>query len=184
MSGAPAAVVVSGHMVDRPDRPTARFPADEVERIAAVIDAALGDWGVAPGTTIVTGGARGADILGAEAGLRLGAAVHLCLAVPPAEFEERSVALPGTDWGVRFRALLDRAEVEVVSPDGGADDVVFARANERMAEVARGITPAPYLLVVWDRERGDGPGGTADLVKTLGVDPGGERLRIIDPTTG
>jgi len=53
----------------------------------------------------------GADILAAEAGLERGARVVLGLALPPEEFEQRSVVLPGTDWQARFRALLDRSEV-------------------------------------------------------------------------
>ncbi|HET9517847.1 MAG TPA: hypothetical protein VFO77_08990, partial [Actinoplanes sp.] len=65
MSGA-RVVLVSGHLVDGPERPEPRFPADQVswvtDRVADVLDL----WRVGPGTTLVCGGARGADIIAAE----------------------------------------------------------------------------------------------------------------------
>src|SRR5262245_30800712 len=114
MNGRPSVVVVSGHMVDAPGRPRERFPPREVPRVDAAVRDALDDWGVGPSTTLITGGARGADLLAAEAARERGAAVRLLLAFGPDEFEEQSVALPGTDWADRFRAMLGEADVEVV----------------------------------------------------------------------
>jgi hypothetical protein len=177
MPAPPLVVVVSGHMVDAPDRPRPRFPASAVPRVAAEVAAALDRWGVGPETTLVTGGARGADILAAEAALARGARLRLVLALPPDEFVATSVALPGSDWTDRFRDLLRVADVEVV--DWAGDDV-FALTNERILTVARALDADPYAIVVWDGEPGDGPGGTEDFVRRLG--PAGERLVVIDPT--
>src|SRR4051812_32306973 len=157
----PRVVVVSGHMVDTPDRPRPRFPPSEVPRVAAEVAAALDRWAVGPATTLVTGGARGADILAAEAALARGARLRLVLALPPDEFVAASVALPGSDWAERFGELLRVAEVEVV--DGAGEDV-FALTNERILAVARALDDHPCAIVVWDGERGDGPGGTEDFV--------------------
>ncbi|MGX5653416.1 patatin-like phospholipase family protein [Geodermatophilus nigrescens] len=184
MSDSPVVVAVSGHMVDTPDREEPRFPAGQVARVAREVDEAFDTWGVGPGTTIVCGGARGADLLAAEAGLRRGARVRLCLALPPGEFERRSVDLPDTDWVTRFRALLQRSEVEAPSAgeataDGGDP---FARANARLVAVARSMTESPHALLVWNGRRGDGPGGTADFVRRLGFTGPGPRVRVIDPT--
>jgi hypothetical protein len=155
-------IAVSGHMIDAPDRPRPRFPPDQIPRVAEAIRAALEAWDVGPGTTVVSGGARGADLLVSEQALARGARIRLCLALPPDEFERRSVALPGTDWSSRFRRVLDHADVEIVGSREQADDV-FVRANMRIVEVARTLAAGtPRAIVVWDGRAGDGPGGTRD----------------------
>ena len=179
MAGQPNVVVVSGHMVDAPDRPEPRFPSEQVPRVTRAVEAALAGWGVGPGTTLVTGGARGADIVAAEAARERGARLRLVLALDADEFVSRSVALPGTDWEQRFYALLTQADVEVV---GGPDDEdVFARTNDRIIEVVREIDERPYAVIVWDGEEGDGPGGTRDFVARLGRSIDDERVVVIDP---
>jgi PAS domain-containing protein len=180
MTSPPDVVVVSGHMVDTPDRPQPRFPAEQVPRVAEEVRDALARWSVGKGTTLVTGGARGADILAAEEARARGAALRLVLALEPVEFVSRSVALPGTDWEERFRRLLGQAEVEVV--DGPDDEDVFARTNRRIVEVARAIDRNPHAVIVWDGKEGDGPGGTRDFVSQLGHDLEDDHVAVIDPT--
>ena len=171
-------VVVSGHMVDTPDRERPRFPANQIPRVAQEIREVLRRWDLGPGATLVTGGARGADILAAEIALRRGAEVHLVLAFAPETFKERSVALPGTDWEERFDALVAQSEYEVV---GGPDEDVYERTNDRIIELARGIDERPHALIVWNGEGADGAGGTSDFVQRLGHVSGDERLVIIAP---
>jgi hypothetical protein len=118
------------------------------------VRAQLERWGVGPGTTLITGGARRADIIAAEAALARGAALRLVLACEPDDFVPASVALPATDWADRFRTVLGRSDVEVV---GGSDDEVYARTNQRIIECAREIDERPHALVVWNGEKGDGP---------------------------
>ena len=182
MNGRPSVVVVSGHMVDAPGRPRERFPPKEVPRVDEAVRKALDDWGVGPSTTLITGGARGADLLAAEAALKRGATVRLLLAFPPDEFEAKSVALPGTDWADRFRKVRGNAdvEVEVVEHPPGADP--FEHTNTRIIEVARAIDPEPYAVIVWNGEEGDGPGGTRDFVAQLGHSMDDPHVRVIDPT--
>jgi hypothetical protein len=177
---APRVVVAGGHMVDAPDRARPRFPADQVGRVGAAVRAALDGWGVDGSTTLITGGARGADLLAAEAAAERGARVRIVLALPADEFEARSVALRGTDWASRFRRALQAAEVEQ-PVDAPAGDV-FAAANARMIDAARALDAEPHALVVWDGREGDGPGGTRDLVRRLGHTGPGERVRVVDPT--
>jgi PAS domain-containing protein len=179
MSVQPDVVVVSGHMVDSPDRPKPRFPAEQVSRVAGEVQAALERWHVGPGTTLVTGGARGADIVAAEAARARGARLRLVLALEPDEFVSRSVALPGTDWEQRFRALLGEADVEV--GDGPDDDTLFARTNDRIIEVARELDERPHAVIVWNGEEGDGPGGTGDFVARLAPVAGDGHVVVIDP---
>ena len=53
--------------------------------------------------------AAGADIVMAEALLAHGAALHVVLPCPPAQFEAQSVAPAGAEWTLRYRALLGAA---------------------------------------------------------------------------
>ena len=181
----PKAVLASGHVVDTPDRPTPRFPPDQVPRVTAEVRDVLGVWDVGPSTTVVTGGARGADLIVAEQGLARGARVLICLALPQDEFERRSVELPGSDWVSRFRKVLKVADVRLLSDEIGAvpeDDEVFAVTNQWMVEVARSLAPTPHAVIVWDGKEGSGPGGTRDLVRRLEVQGPEQRIRVIDPT--
>lgn len=180
MGDRPAAVVVSGHMIDAPGRPRPRFPAGEVPRVTAEVRAALERWHVGPGTTLITGGARGADIIAAEEARARGAGIRLLLAFPPADFERESVEIPNTDWVARFRAIHAVAEVDVV--EQATDGDPFERTNARIVEEARALDPEPHALIVWDGKAGDGPGGTRDFIRRLGYSEPGERVRIIDPT--
>jgi hypothetical protein len=180
MTAQPAVVVVSGHMVDTPDRPTPRFPQEELPRVATEVRRAFARWSVGKGTTLVTGGARGADIIAAEEARACGASLRLVLALDPDEFVARSVRIPGTDWEERLRALLPQAGVEVV--DGPDDDELFARTNRRIIEVAREIHPRPHAVIVWNGKEGDGPGGTRDFVSQLGHDLEDDSVAVIDPT--
>src|SRR4051812_25853417 len=117
-------------MVDLPDRQAPRFPPSEVPRVAGEVQRALDQWGVGPHTTLVSGGARGAHILAAEAALDRGATLRLVLSAPETAFERTSVELPESDWLQRFRALLAHATVEVVDDPEGDD--VYARTNDRI----------------------------------------------------
>ncbi len=185
MAAEPPVVVVSGHMVDAPDRRRPRFPPDQVARVTSEIRQALERWGVGPATTVVTGGARGADIIAAEQALELGARLHLCLALEADEFERRSVALPGTDWSARFRAVLARATAEVVISATGSpmpSGLVFERANRRILELGRSLAAgAPQALIVWNGQASGERGGTQDFVARLGaVDD--DRIAVVDPT--
>jgi uncharacterized protein len=178
-------VVVSGHMVDAPDRPVPRFPATEVARVTDEIVGALDRWSVGEQTTVVSGGARGADIIVAEQARLRGAQIVLCLAVPPDEFVERSVALPDSDWAERFSVLLADAEVRVLGDERGdvaSGDDVFAQTNAWIIDVARAVgEQPPHAVIVWDGHEGDGPGGTRDFVRRLGHHGPDPRIAVIDP---
>ena len=169
-------------MVDLPNRPQARFPPEQVPRVTAEVRSQLARWGVGPGTTLFTGGARGADIIAAEAALERGAAVRLVLALAPADFVSSSVALPHSDWEERFRVLLDQPAVDVEVVGGAKDDDVYARTNERIIERAREVDDHPLALVVWDGKEGDGAGGTSDFVACLSRVSGDDHVVTVEPT--
>jgi uncharacterized protein len=180
----PTVVLASGHVIDAPGRTPPRFPPEQEPRVRDQVRRALDEWGVGPDTTVITGGARGADLIVAEEGLRRGAKVMICLALPQEEFEQRSVELPGSNWVDRFRQVLEAADVRHLSERAGAvrGDEVFTQANLWMVEEATRLDSRPHAVIVWNGKQGDGPGGTKDLVRQLGVDRPDQRVCVIDPT--
>jgi len=180
-------VVVSGHMVDQPDRPKPRFRPSAVRRVTNGMQDALREWKVGPNSLVIAGGARGADIIGAEQGLALGATVWLLVALPDDEFIAASVAIPGTDWEARYRALRRRCPTRFQAEELGPlrpDEDVFERNNDWCLAMGRAEAgdDGLHALVVWDGATADGPGGTGDFVqraRQLGAD-----VLVIDPLHG
>ena len=179
----PKVLLVSGHMIDKPDRESPRFPPSEVPRVTRQVEAALREWGVGPETTVICGAARGADLIAAERAHALGARIKLVLARPADDHVEKSVDLPGTDWAQRFRHMLTISDVQELS--GTAEDV-YGAANDRMIELgretARRESAELLVLLIWNGRTGDGEGGTRDVVAKLGFAGPGPHVRVIDPT--
>jgi hypothetical protein len=175
----PVVVVAGGHLIDPPDHPSPRFPADQIDRVTSRIRESLSDWNVGPGTTVICGGARGSDLIVAEEAMVRGATCIISLALPVREFEQRSVHLPGTDWIERFRRVLANADVR--DPIDRAADP-FEATNTAMVDVALQLDQRPHALLVWDGKQGRGVGGTSDLVRQLKIDGPHARVRVIDPT--
>jgi hypothetical protein len=179
-------VVVSGHVTDAPDRSVPRFPEDAVRAVQRTLHAVLDGWGVGEDDLLVCGGARGADLVAADAARSLGATVWLLLAAAPEAFVESSVVGGDPSWVDTFWQAVQRTPSWVLERDSrfaGRDDI-YAAANEWMLEVATaqaGAAPA-RLVVVWDRAPAAGAGGTAHMVAE--AHDRGAPIVIIDPLTG
>ncbi len=180
----------SGHMIDRAERPAARFPAGKEAAVRAALAAQLNEWQIAAGDLALCGAANGGDTLFAELCLERGAEVWLMLALPENEFLNRSVRSDATgNWENRYYRLRDAPGVKVFvqserlkSPPRGTD--VFARNNLWLLNTARSEAEAKnlYALLVWDEQpTGDGPGGTSDFAARV-RDLGGHLAPIINPT--
>jgi len=177
-------VVSSGHMVDAPGRTPPRFPPSAEDSVRRRMAAVLERWRVGDGDLAICGGARGSDTLFAEICVERGATVRLYLPLPRGDFLRESVRLPGTDWEQRFyrlRAICETSyQDERLGPPPGRMDR-FTRNNLWQIDTAR-AEAAPgklHVVLVWDGNVGDGPGGTADFAEAAHrVDA---RLEIIDP---
>jgi EAL domain-containing protein (putative c-di-GMP-specific phosphodiesterase class I) len=176
-------VVFSGHMIDRPDRPKPRFPAEhepEVERalgdVAKALVRAHGD------AIVYLSSAAGADILFAEACASEGIPYSVHLPFVEADFIESSVRPCGDAWVRRFdavkrRALVDRDQVSdpagaIIMPEHLGElcrGSPYATLNRWMLASARAYDAKHVVLVVlWDgQSQGDGPGGTAEMVDAV-----------------
>lgn len=132
---APGIIAFAGHMIDRPDRAAARFPAS----LEAAVAAHLGERLVALHRPIVyTSAACGSDLLFVEAALAVGAEVNIVLPFDREDFVASSVAFAGAGWVARFDAALARATrvVQATEERYLGDDVLFAHAQALVGGLA------------------------------------------------
>jgi hypothetical protein len=165
----------TGHMIDDPKRPTPRFPPDKEDAARLAIESAIiaerdRPGGVALG---IAGGASGGDILFHELCAKHGICTRLLLALPPNQYIEESVAPAGGDWVQRFDLLTEKLPTRVLANSKQlpawlaekTDYSIWQRNNlwtlyNAIAEGGQDVT----LIALWDGKKGDGPGGTGDLV--------------------
>lgn len=182
-SGFGQVVVVTGHMTDGPTRSVSRFPEHAVPAVRARIERTLTSWRFGAGDLLISGGARGADLIAASAARALGASVWLLLAVPPDVFERDSVATAGEPWVEQFRALVRSVPTWVLDApiDDDDPDAVYVATNAWMLELATAQADGqPFrLLAVWDGLEAAGPGGAGDMVDAARKK--GADVTIIDP---
>jgi hypothetical protein len=166
----PAVVVFTGHMIDRPGRPAARFPARIEPEIGAAIEQRLEELNAGFG---FSGAACGSDILFLEAMKRRGQ-THIVLPFGIDGFRRESVDFPPRgNWSARFdRVLKDATEVQTAS--GAPQEwggIVFEYANLILLGLAvlksQALDTELIGLAVWDgKATGDGAGGTASTIAT------------------
>lgn len=158
----------SGHMIDAPDRPAPRFPADKELSAAQKIWAALDVLGAGPGDLALAQGASGGDILFLEACRERGLRLQLLLPLAEPEFIERSI-LPsagGAKWRDRYYTLKAgmKNALRVMPDELGSllkDMDPFERCNLLLLHtaLAYGVDKVRFICL-WDGGGGDGPGGT------------------------
>jgi len=173
-------IVATGHRADALDRPPpGRFP-NTPECIAAArqwLQKALKtekDATIAGSVSGIGGAASGTDLLFHEVCAELGIRTVIVLPIPIEDYRRKSVADGGPDWVERFIKLV-AVNPPIVLSD--TDEVpvwartihnysVFQRGNIWMIENALLYPNADVtLLALWNGKAGDGPGGTADMVK-------------------
>lgn len=171
----------SGHMIDAPCRKEARFPADKEPIAAAAIAKALADLGAGGNDLALTQGAAGGDILFAEAAIARGLRVQLLQPLPEPEFITASI-LPSQDgdaWRQRYftlrshpHCLPPRAMPDCLGPlpkdAHGNEASPFERCNLWLlnSALALGIRRTRFIGL-WNGGGGDGPGGTAHMMKEV-----------------
>jgi hypothetical protein len=157
-------LVFTGHMVDRPGRSQARFPAALVGAARRAIEACVDRQTRGREKKDVAGYAslaRGGDILFHEICRERDFRTVVVLPFPPAQFLRSSVEGAEGDWPRSRTCGMKRLHpaaaswtfLNLMMPTGYA---ISAYAREG-GEV--------QLIALWDGGGGDGPGGTADLVK-------------------
>ena len=165
------AVLFCGHMIDAPGRPVERFPARLEALVARAIAGELDAIGAGEGDIGLCSAACGSDLLFAAAALARRMTLRIHLPFGEGEFIERSVAFGGEHWIALYRRVTETAGAivadDVLGPLQRGEDP-FTRNNLLMLSLAeRTAAQALRLICVWDGEEGDGPGGTAHLVRAV-----------------
>ncbi len=172
------AILFTGHMIDAPDRKTARLPPRAEAAARDAIRRSLESLLAAQASETfvgIAGGASGGDLIFHELCFQRKIPTLLRLALPIDHYIEASVAPAVGDWVQRFHALLGRLgpaavrvlDDTVILPEaltGGAELNIWQRTNLRMVEEAISLAPRRTLVALWDGNAGDGPGGTEHLV--------------------
>jgi class 3 adenylate cyclase len=165
----PRVAVFVGHMIDRPERPSPRFPPQLEPAVRQAIRDRLRQRDVRIG---YASAACGSDILFLETILELQGEAHVILPYDQELFRQDSVELiQGADWGERYvRVLQAASEVQSASEQrlvagsvsyDYANILLYGLATIRAHQLETDLIP----LAVWDGRAGHGPGGTADTVR-------------------
>ena len=136
----------------------------------------------------IAGGAAGGDILFHEVCAEPDVAIptRLLLALPADAYVADSVQYAGAAWAARFWDIHRRLPPVVLgeddaprgSTDAGAESL-WSRNNEWLLRTALARGDAEItLLLLWDGQAGDGPGGTAEMI-ALARRCSHRRLRIV-----
>lgn len=174
----PSVIAFAGHMIDRPDRKTPRFPAELEKAIADKIRQKIEK--LKPGFGF-SSAACGSDILFLEAMLDRGAEISIVLAYNEDEFVRDSVDfIPNSNWRARFDRVMARAARVITASNqrleiGGisyefCNQLFLGLATIRARQLNTELVP----LAVWNRMTGDGPGGAASAIeqwRSAGYEP-------------
>ena len=176
----------SGHMIDAPDRPEPRFPPDKEPIAARAIAAKLDELEAGAEDIALCGGACGGDLLFAEACLARDMRVELRLAFDEPTFLQRSVAFAGDRWVERYYEVKARPTTAVLIMPNELGPVLtgvsaFSRTNIWQLYTALAWGPEKVRFAcLWNRQGGDGPGGTEHMHDTVKRYSG--RVYVLDTT--
>ena len=132
----PRVVVFTGHMVDRPDRPTPRFPPGAEPAVADAIASRLRRLNAGFG---YASAASGSDILFLEAIHAIPGKTVVVLPYAIEEFAQDNVSFPAGDWPSRFERVLAQAgrDVKVATARRfAAGGALFEYANSLLLGLA------------------------------------------------
>lgn len=166
----PKVVMFTGHMIDRQDRKFPRFPAHLEDKVEQAIENKLKEYGPVIG---FASAACGSDILFLESILgKCRGEAYVVLPYDRKAFAEDSVDAVGGDWHQRYENVLsDATEVITVSPHQKSKwgSISYEYSNLILTGLsmlaARHLECEVMCLSVWDESPGDGPGGTASIVR-------------------
>lgn len=163
----------SGHMIDKADRAQARFPAAMEPLVKDALAKKLEELAISADDLAITSGACGGDLLFVEHCLARGIRVEMNIPFDVPAFLQSSVVFAGEGWQKRFNAVKENPLLKVfVMPErlGAVPQNVnpYARNNRWMLYSALAYGPEKVRFIsLWDGAKGDGAGGTEDMVATV-----------------
>jgi hypothetical protein len=172
-------IVATGHRADAPSRPPpGRFPNTStcIDKAKGWLREALQAEKAETAGTLsgIAGAASGVDLLFHQVCKELGIPTKVCLPIPIEAYRRESVADGGPDWVEKFNRLVTGNPPIVLSDSDELpawaqrikDYGVFQRGNIWLMQDALLRPNADVTLIaLWNQKAGEGPGGTADMVK-------------------
>jgi len=166
--------VFSGDTIDQPSRTPPRFPPDmedvvrqSIKRKLEELEAGLNDL------AITAGAANGGDILFIEECLKCKMKVEVYLPFEIPRYIKESVSLASSEWSRRFYRIHKNPNVTFhFQPDRLGPvperENVYERNNRWALYSARGFgIEQMEMIVLWDGQPSDLPGGTSHMVKEM-----------------
>jgi hypothetical protein len=169
------AILFSGHMMDKPDRPEPRFPQAMEAAVTERINLALDALGAGPSDMAFCQAAAGGDLIFLEAALQRGVKCQVLLPFDEPSFLHQSVfpSQNGSQWQDRYYTMRDRLELPIrIMPEVLGPTPVQVNAYERCnlwqlnSAMACGLDKLRFITL-WNGAGGDGPGGTAHLLQEV-----------------
>ncbi len=182
-------ILFSGHMVDEPGRKEARFPDAKKDLAAQAIEAALDELNAGPEDLALCQASAGGDLLFLQAAQARGMRCQILLPFGEAEFIQESIDSRSNsqEWQGRYYSVTQalrpeqplRFMPEALGPlPEGVD--AYERCNLWLLYTAMSWGLAKlHLVTLWNEGGGDGPGGTAHMVREVRRHTG--RVTWIDP---
>ena len=166
----PRIAVFSGHMIDRSDRPSPRFPISAEATVRRALREIIDSKTI---KIAFASCACGGDILFLEEVLSAGGE---CIVVPPLPLKttvRNSVAFAPGDWGARLKTILANPKTLLLAPEcdetGENDAIVYDFANRYLLGLAtlksRELGFPLVGVCVWDGKASGLPGGTDSAVR-------------------
>lgn len=159
----------SGHMIDTPERETARFSKEKEPVAANAIKNQLTALGAGPEDLALCGGACGGDLIFAEAALELRLHLEIRLPLEIPTFLQNSVSFAGDNWQDRFYQTKQNPNTTLlIMPNELGKLPENANPYERnnlwqlYSALSWGAEKV-HFICLWDGKSGDGPGGTKHL---------------------
>lgn len=180
----PSVIVFSGHMVDHPNRPQPRFPAENEAQARTEIEEHLTKMNAGFG---YSSAACGGDIIFIEAMLDRGAEVHIVLPFEKEDFIKESVVFAGGNWRQRFEKALKKATSVTYATEEKylGDTALFELCNQMIEGLglirAKSVEANTELLLLWDGKNPQARGGTAAFAEKWELRF--SQMKRIDPMT-
>ncbi len=168
-------IALAGRRIDAPDAKERRFPATNVELVAARIRALFQE--IKP-VSLVCSAASGADLIALDVAGQLAIERHIILPFAPEVFCKTSVADSGPEWELRFDLIVTELGVKEELCSLGhpsRDHQAFSAANEevlrRAQELAAVHCTRAKAVIVWNgvaRKGDDNTKQFADAARNAG----------------
>jgi class 3 adenylate cyclase len=165
----PRIIVFAGYGIDQPDRTVSGFSAAAIGKARKEIAIRLKHLDAA---ISYSSAAYGFEILFLEEMLKRNGEINIVLPFPVKEFKkEYETIIPGTSWGQRFNRVLKKTARLIIASQhsykGGGAFYEYANLllDGHALLRAKMLDTKVEPLVVSDGREGDGPGGTASLIK-------------------